>query len=86
MSEELNLIEKDVQFIKKTIPPDDIYMFATQVFWFAELFICELYKYPDFEEKVNSDKALNKAVHNICSFGIAMEDDKKISLDMRLME
>lgn len=73
--------EKDIVWLAKTIPPDDIYDFALQTYHAAEYFLAQWAKYEDLSEVYARDRLAKIWLKNIISFRMMKEDKLIIKFD-----
>ena len=76
--------EKNVQFIQRNIPPDDIYIFAEQTFMAAMFFLTKWSKFVDVLEECEKDPVTKKWVHNLIGLQIFKDQGIDFSLDLDL--
>ncbi len=74
--------EKNVAFLKRNIPPDDIYMFAEQTFMAALFFIYKWSDWVDINEECKDDPVARKWVANI--IGLQRCKDQELDIDLDL--
>ena len=77
--EVLSIFYKNIEFLQKTIPPDDIYVYAEQTFIAALFFIYRLKECINFEEEMKKDPTLRKYATNI----LLMLEAKERDIDCR---
>jgi hypothetical protein len=76
--------EKNVEFLQRTIPPDDVYIFCEQTFMAALFFLHKWSEKTNITEEVLRDPTTNKWVNNIMGLLACREDEMDISLDLNL--
>jgi hypothetical protein len=76
--------EKNVNYLKRNIPPDDIYVFAEQTFMAALFFIHKWSEWVTITEEMDKDKVVHKWVSNILGFHEYRIEGKDIDLDLNL--
>jgi hypothetical protein len=79
---------KNVAYIEKVIPPDDIYLFTEQTLMAAIYFLGMLNEVIDMNEACKQNPILKKWVINIVSFHKCQVDnlDIELNLDMERMD
>lgn len=73
-----------MDFLKRNIPPDDIYMFAEQTFMAALFFIHKWCDWVDISEECSTDPVAKKWVSNIIGFQMCKDKDMDVNLDLDL--
>lgn len=76
--------EKNVEFLKKNIPPDDIYLFAEQTFMAALYFIYKWSEWVDIHEECLKDPVAKKWISNIGGFQMCKDQGDDVQLDLNL--
>ena len=76
--------EQNVEYLRKNIPPDDIYMFAEQTFMAAMFFIHKWQEWVDLNQACKEDPVANKWVLNILSLHLCRDEQVDIDLDLNL--
>jgi hypothetical protein len=76
--------EKNVDWLKRNIPPDDIYMFAEQTFMSALFFLHKWNKCGNVQEEFENDEISRKWISNILGAQKCKDLDIDISLDLGL--
>lgn len=76
--------EKNVDFLKRNIPPDDIYMFAEQTFMAAMFFLFKWSEWVDVNEEGEKDEVVKKWASNIIGFQRCRDQEIDIDLDLDL--
>jgi len=76
--------EKNVDYLKRNIPPDDIYMFSEQTFMAAMYFIHRWAEWVDLNEEAQQDPVTKKWLTNIFALQIMKDRDEDVSLDLDL--
>lgn len=74
--------EKNIEYLKRNIPPDDIYLFAEQTFMATLFFIHKWSEWVDVNEECLADSLAKKWVTNI--IGLQMAKDKEIDVNLDL--
>ncbi len=74
--------EKNVAYLKRNVPPDDIYMFAEQTFMATLFFLHKWSEWVDVNEECQADPVARKWVTNI--IGLQMCKDKELDVDLDL--
>ena len=78
----LKEFEKNVDYLRRNIPPDDIYMFCEQTFMAALYFLSKLTDHIDLEEEANESEVFKKWATNILGLKMCQEANTDISLDL----
>lgn len=76
-----NKFHRDVDWLYKNIPPDEIYVFAHQSFLAAEYFLWQWSQWVNVIEEAKKDSLTNLWVQNIV--GVKLLRDKGKSIDHR---
>lgn len=76
--------EKNLQFLQRTIAPDDIYVFAEQTFMAALFFIHKWSNCVDINIECNIDPVVKKWVTNIMMFQEAKDIDEDVQINLNL--
>lgn len=76
--------EKNLVYLKRTIPPDDIYDFSEQTFMAALFFLKQWSELEDLEEVMKKDPIAMKWIINILSFQRCKDEEIDINLDLNL--
>lgn len=76
--------EKNVAYLRKNIPPDDIYCLAEQTFMAAVFFMQRWNDWCDIEQEMKDNPIADKWVNNILGFYLARLENKDIQLDLSL--
>lgn len=74
--------EKNVAYLQRNIPPDDIYMFCEQTFMSAIFFLKKLCEHVNIDEEMTKDSATRCWVKNIISFQLAREQNIDVSVNL----
>jgi hypothetical protein len=82
----LKKFEKNVDYLKRTIPPDDIYLFAEQTFMAALFFMHKWAEWDDMEDAMKTDPVTYKWIMNILGFQAMKDQNMDIQLDLGLDE
>ena len=80
----MELFYKNVEFLQKTIPPDDIYIYAEQTFIAALYFMHRLRKLINFQEEFAQDEVLRKYAVNLTLMLEAKEKNINCHFDLGL--
>lgn len=81
----LEKFEKNVAYLQKIVPPDDIYVFTEQTFMAALFFLKQWSKHVNIMEECEKDrKVTRKWVTNIMAFLHCREEDLEIVLNLDL--
>ncbi len=78
------MFEKNVQYLKRNIPPDDIYMFSEQTFMACVFFIHRWSEWVDLREEGVKCPVTRKWLTNILSLKLAKEEGIDVDLDLDL--
>ena len=76
--------EKNVEYLERNIPPDDIYMFAEQTFMAALYFLKKWSETTSLQEEMKADPVTHKWINNILGLCHCRENEEDISLDLNL--
>lgn len=76
--------EKNVDYLKRNIPPDDIYMFAEQTFMACMFFLQKWGDWVDLNEECKNDPISNKWIRNIIGLQMCRDKEQDIELDLDL--
>ena len=76
--------EKNVEFLKRNVPPDDIYIFAEQTFMAAMFFMHKWTEWVELTDEAQKDPVVNKWVKNILGFQMFKDNDIDVQLDLDL--
>lgn len=82
----LKKFEKNVQYLKNNIPPDDIYAFAEQTFMAAMYFLHRWNGWEDLNEIAKDDPIAKKWIVNITALQIMKDRYEPVDLDLGLEE
>lgn len=84
----LKKFEENVQYLKRNVPPDDIYLFAEQTFMAALFFLHKWSDWTDMNQEMKDDPIVKKWVTNILAFHDLKDKgiDVEIDLDMKSIE
>lgn len=81
--EELKLkFEKNVEFLKRNVPPDDIYLFAEQTFMATLFFLHKWSEWVDINEECLKDPVAKKWVTNIVGLQMCKDKEQDVNLDL----
>lgn len=75
---------KNVQWLKDVIPPEDIYQFAEQALMASDFFISELSDWVDIEEEAKRDKALSFWLKNIVGIRVLRDQGFQGKIDITI--
>ena len=78
------LFYKNVEFLQRTVPPDDIYIYAEQTFIAALYFMHRLRKHINMDEEMAKDEVLKKYAVNITMMLDAKEKNLNCHFDLGL--
>lgn len=80
--------EKNVAYLHKVIPPDDIYVFAEQTFMSALFFLSKWAEWVDLQEEAEADPVVKKWAKNILGMQMCkdMEIPIEVDLDLKSIE
>ena len=84
----LKKFEKHVEYLRRNIPPDDIYIFTEQTFMAALFFLKKWSEWADITEEMAKCPVTAKWVTNILSLQALRdrEEDVHLDLDMKSVE
>jgi len=74
--------EKNVEYLKRNIPPDDIYVFAEQTFMAAMYFMHKWSAWEELPKVMLEDDVANKWITNIFGLHISREKGEDVDLDL----
>ncbi len=74
--------ERNVDYLKRNIPPDDIYMFAEQTFMATLFFLYKWSEWVDVNAECQADPIAKKWVTNIIGMQRCKDDDMDVDLDL----
>lgn len=83
-----NKFEKNVEYLQRNIPPDDIYIFAEQTMMAALFFMHKWSQHENISKACLNDHVACKWVHNILGLYKAREQgiNVKIDLDIEVLD
>lgn len=73
---------KNVEFLHKTISPDDIYIFAEQTFMAAMFFLHKYREKVDLKVEKEKDSVLEKYVNNLLMMADAKDHNIECNIDL----
>jgi hypothetical protein len=73
--------EKNVQWLKKNVAPDDIYEFAEQALMAADYFIGELSSWVDLVEEGEKDRVLGLWLKNVIGMRVIRDRNMQGVID-----
>lgn len=76
--------ERNVEYLKRNIPPDDIYMFAEQTFMAAMFFMYKWAEWVDVREEAKKDPIVRKWANNILGLQMCKDKAQDVDLDLDL--
>ncbi len=76
--------EENVAYLKRNVPPDDIYMFTEQTLMAAMFFIYKWSDHVDLNEEADKDETARKWLSNILKFQEMKNTNQDIQLDLNL--
>jgi len=82
----LKKFEKNVQYLKNNIPPDDIYVFAEQTFMAAMYFLHGWSEWDDLNMVCKTDPIAKKWITNILALQKLKDLNDPVILDLGLEE
>lgn len=82
----LKKFEKNVAYLQKNIPPDDIYVFAEQTFMSSMFFLSKWSDWIDIEEEMEKDPVVEKWVNNIVGLQKLKDLGQDVNLDLNYEE
>jgi len=74
--------EENVLYLKRNIPPDDIYMFSEQTFMAAMYFMHRWAEWVDLREEALKDLVAKKWMINIMALAMAKDQNQDMTLDL----
>ena len=74
--------EKSVEYLQKTIPPDDIYLFTEQTFMAAMYFLLRWSQTVDIKKEAEENEICRKWITNVLAFDHCKEYDIDITLNL----
>ncbi len=81
--EEMKLkFEKNVDYLKRNIPPDDIYMFAEQTYMATLFFLHKWSEWVDLNEEAERCDVTKKWITNIIGLQICKDKEMDVNLDL----
>lgn len=84
----LKKFEKNVEYLKRNVPPDDIYLFTEQTFMATLFFLKKWSEWVDVNEEMEKCPIVRKWVTNIISLQMHrdIEEDVELDLNMKSLE
>jgi hypothetical protein len=84
----IDQVNKSVEYLKKVVPPDDIYLYTEQTYMAALFFLMKLSDWVEINDECIKDPVLNKYVNNIMGYLIAKEkgDHSQINLSLDCLD
>ena len=76
--------EKNVDYLRRNIPPDDIYLFCEQTFMAAMFFMKKWSDWEDINDVCKNDIISRKWISNIIGLHVCREKNLDITLDLDL--
>ena len=76
--------EKNVNYLRRIVPPDDIYMFAEQTFMATLYFLKKWSDVADIEDECRKCPLTRKWVANILGLQKMKDEDMDIQLDLNM--
>ena len=76
--------EKQVDYLKRNVPEEDIYIFAEQTFMATMFFLYKWCEWVDMKEECEKDPVAKKWINNILGFQKLRDDDIDINVDLNL--
>ena len=76
--------EKNVDYLKRNVPPDDIYLFTEQTFMAALYFLHRWAEWEDIEAECQDNPIARKWVINIMSLQRCKNQNIDVNLDLDL--
>lgn len=80
----LKKFEKNVDYLQRNIPPDDIYVFAEQTFMAALFFLHSWSEVVNLEQEMKEDPVVRKWINNILGFQAMKDKDQDVNIDLGL--
>ena len=82
----LEKFEKNVLYLRRNIPPDDIYMFAEQTYMAAMFFLYKWSDHVDIQKEMDRDEPTNVWVSNLLTLQELRDKNADISLEVKYNE
>ncbi len=76
--------EKNITYLRRNIPPDDVYIFAEQTFMAAMFFLWKWKDHIDIREECANDPIAAKWVENIGGFYLTREKGIDIQYNLNM--
>lgn len=76
--------EKNVAYLERNIPPDDIYIFTEQTFMAAMFFLLKWREWVDIDDEMAKDPVVKKWVNNILCLETCKDNGIDLTLDLDL--
>lgn len=76
--------ESNIEYIRKNIPPDDIYLFAELCLMSACFFLGKWNEFEDLQKVIDQDRLASKYIKNITSFRMMQDAGIGIDIDFGL--
>ena len=76
--------EKNIQYLHRNIPPDDIYAYSEQTFMAAMFFLRKWVNHVDILEECKNDPVVKKWVTNLVGMEMCKDQEIDINLDLNL--
>lgn len=80
----LKKFNNNVEYLRRNIPPDDIYEFCEQTAMAAVYFLRKWDEWIDMQDEMDSNPTSKKWIMNIGSLRIAQEENIDLDFDLRL--
>ncbi len=78
----IDKFEKNVEYLKRNVPPDDIYLFTEQTSMAAIYFIHKWSEWVDIKKECAKDEITNKWIKNILGFEYYKNENIDLTLDL----
>lgn len=76
--------EKNVEFLKRNVPPDDIYLFAEQTFMATLFFLHKWSEWVDINDECSKCPFAKKWVNNIVGLQMCKDKEQDVNLDLNM--
>jgi hypothetical protein len=77
--------EQNVEYLRRNIPPDDIYLFCEQTYMAARYFLMKWSEHTKISDEMEKDKTTSVWVRNIISLQVMREKNIDVQLDLDVM-
>lgn len=76
--------EENVEYLRRNVPPDDIYIFAEQTFMSALYFLSRWHEHVNLQQEIKENDVSKKWISNILFFQECKEKKVDVTLDLNL--